>query len=177
MNKINKSEMFELIEKNREMWTDRALAKRYGVSVVAIWKARTGTKSRKPEPKPKAKEYLKPDEITYVKNKKKYPDATHKQIGELSFPDVKRPMEKAMRISGHPMVVAALKDEMEIVGLTTQYRAEKLKEHCDSPEDSTSLKALDMSIKVAGEYAPKEAVNVNLNADITPVDLERFRTR
>ena len=176
--KIDRKEMFELIDKNREMWPDKALAKRYGVTVAAIWKTRTRYKNKKvAKPTEPAKKYLKPDEIEYVKNKKKYPQATHKQIGELSFPNLEYPMQKAQNMARKPMVIAALKDELVEAGLTAEYKATKLKEHCDSTEDATSLKALDMAIKVTGEYAPKEAVNLNLNATISPVDLARFKTR
>jgi len=170
---IDKIEIMGLLQDDPIKWTNSALAERYGVSVVSVWRCRKRIADGK---KPKEK-VLKPDEITYVEQRSIHPTATLKQMGEICFPELSLPAIKAARIDKLPQVQQALKDKLDAVGLTSDYKAEKIKKHCDSDDDNTSLKGLDMAIKVAGDYAPKENLNVNLNADIGVVDLERFKTR
>lgn len=50
----------------------------------------------------------------------------------------------------------AINELMEIFGLTKGYRISKLKSHVDHPDPLVSLKALDLSWKLDGSYAPEK---------------------
>lgn len=47
----------------------------------------------------------------------------------------------------------AIKDLMQVYGLTRGYRIHKLRDHVDSPDPVVSLKALDLSWKLDGSYS------------------------
>ena len=81
-------------------------------------------------------------------------------------------------LMGKEEVQATISALMDAHGLTRSHRIRILKGHVDNKTDPhVSLKALDMSFKLANDYPPQR--NINLNADllISPVDLEKYRNR
>lgn len=64
-----------------------------------------------------------------------------------------------------------LSDLMEI-HLPQGYRIQKLRQHTDHQDPSVSLKALDLSWKLDGSYAPEK--HLNLTANISPVDMSKY---
>ncbi|KAF0218565.1 MAG: hypothetical protein FD174_2865 [Geobacteraceae bacterium] len=74
-----------------------------------------------------------------------------------------------------PHIQEAIQELMERVGLTREKRVRKLGEHVDSKDAGVSLKALDMSFKLADEYPAQKQVSVSVNMDWFPVDLEAYR--
>ena len=52
-------------------------------------------------------------------------------------------------------VQSAIK-EMQACGLTMRYRMNRVKSHVDNRDPNVSLKALDMSFKLDGSYAPEK---------------------
>lgn len=82
--------------------------------------------------------------------------------------------EIARKLMGLPQVQLALEEEMNRAGLTRTYRCAKLAEHVDAADPGVSLKALDMSFRLADEYPAAKTKNVNLNVDTMPVDLSAY---
>ena len=81
-------------------------------------------------------------------------------------------------LKGKPEIQDNITALMDIEGLTRSHKIKTLKGHVDNKADPhVSLKALDMSFKLANDYPPQR--NINLNADfiLSPVDLERYRNR
>ena len=77
-------------------------------------------------------------------------------------------------ISKAPHVRQAIEDLMDYHGLSRSFRVKKVREHVDNPDPNVSLRALDMSWKLDGSYAPKKSVNLLADIDI-PVDLSKYR--
>lgn len=77
----------------------------------------------------------------------------------------------------NPEIQTAIADLMEYHGLTRSYRIQKLKKHIDAHDPNVSLKALDMSWKLDGNYAPEkhQVASINLTYKITDEMRERAR--
>lgn len=74
-----------------------------------------------------------------------------------------------------PEIQESIASLMDANGLTRAYRLKILKKHIDDPIDSNaSLRGLDMSFKLAGEYPPQKSLNLNVDMAIEPVDLSEF---
>lgn len=80
----------------------------------------------------------------------------------------------AKRLMDSPEIQAGIAELMDRHGLTRDYRVGKLKEHCDNPDPGTSLKALDMSFKLADDFPAARSVSVSVLA-VCPVDLSRYQ--
>ncbi len=72
----------------------------------------------------------------------------------------KRLQQKLMKKDDINLTIQQL---MEMSGMTRYYRITKLKQHVDHPDPVVSLKALDLSWKLDGSYAPEKNVNVNID--------------
>lgn len=73
--------------------------------------------------------------------------------------------DSAKQIGKKLMQVDQIKGSIEELcndcGLTRGYRIRKLKQHCDHPDAGLALKALDLSFKVSGDFAP---INLNVTS-------------
>lgn len=76
-----------------------------------------------------------------------------------------------------PHIQEAIKELMERVGLTREKRVRKLAEHVDNRDAGVSLKALDMSFKLADDYPAAKSISISANLDWLPVDLEAYRNK
>lgn len=61
----------------------------------------------------------------------------------------------------------ALRDKFEGVGLDGRLIANRLKTIIESEDEETALKAIDIAIKVTGDYAPTRVDQRNLNANLS----------
>lgn len=72
----------------------------------------------------------------------------------------------------------AISELMEKEGLGRHYRVKKLKTHVEHLDPSISLRALDMSFKLADDYPGEKTRNININADfISPIDLSKWMNK
>jgi hypothetical protein len=74
-----------------------------------------------------------------------------------------------------PEIQQSIIELMDSCGLTRNYRIKKLKQHIDHVDPQASLRALDMSFKLDNSYPPTKSINVNMDVDINPVDLSKFK--
>lgn len=63
-----------------------------------------------------------------------------------------------------PRVHSALRDRFQEAGLTGELIAKRLKTIIETEDAENSLKAIDIAIKVTGDYAPTKQQNLNVNA-------------
>jgi hypothetical protein len=65
---------------------------------------------------------------------------------------------------------------MEQEGMGRHYRVKKLKSHVDNADPSISLRALDMSFKLADDYPANRNMNLNANVEATKtfIDLSMY---
>jgi len=77
-----------------------------------------------------------------------------------------------------PEIQESITALMDVEGLTRRHRIRTLKGHVDNKADPhVSLKALDMALKLANDYPAQKNINLNLNCDISPVDLSKYKRR
>jgi len=74
------------------------------------------------------------------------------------------------QLMNKPEIQTALNELMDYHGLTRSYRVQRLKNHIDHSDPNVSLKGLDMSFKLSGDYAPEkhQIASANININITP---------
>ena len=82
--------------------------------------------------------------------------------------------EISRRLMAAPDVQLALDEEMNRAGLTRKYRVTKLAKHCEADDPAVSLKALDMSFRLADEFPAIKSKTLSVNVDVSPVDLSKF---
>ncbi|MFZ5988086.1 MAG: terminase small subunit [Bacillota bacterium] len=78
-----------------------------------------------------------------------------------------------------PEIKMAINELMEHHCLTRSYRIHKLKQHIDNRDPNVSLKALDLSWKLDGSYAPEKHLNANIgiNANIDIMEYKELEKR
>lgn len=63
---------------------------------------------------------------------------------------------------------------MEEQGLSREHLIRRLRQHVDGADAQTSLRAVDMGLKLHDSYPVQKRANVNLNIDTMPVDLSAY---
>ena len=135
----------------REGKTQKEIAEYFNVSPVAIHK-----RLKRILPKPQSLEKLTPKEQKFVIGVAEGKSRT--QAAMESFDVSSRASAKAMQsvLMQKDDINIAIAELMQIYGLTRGYRINKLKSHIDHIDPGISLKGLDMSFKLGGEYGPEK---------------------
>lgn len=93
-----------------------------------------------------------------------------------SFDVSSRDSAKAIgnRLGKDPEIQEAITAILETEGLTRRYLVRKLKSHVDAFDPTVSIRAVDMGLKLHDSYPAQKRANLNMNADVSPVDLSRW---
>lgn len=156
----------KLLEMHREGKPQKEMAAFFNVSPVAVSKR---LKRLLPQPGTILDKYdLTERERAFVIQKAKGKSNT--QAALESCDATSRESAKAIgsTLANKPEVKQAIDEVMENCGLTRTYRVIKLKNHVDNRDPGISLKALDMSFKLDGSYAPEKHVslsNINIGTE------------
>lgn len=142
--KINDEEMLKMLKEGK---TQREVARHFKVSEPAVSK-----RIRRLLPPPKSFENLTDKEQKFVREI--ISGRTQMQSALNSF-DVNS-LESAKSLGSHlmakPDIQLAVSQIMQQEGLSKRYRVRKLKTHVDAKDPGISLKALDQSWRLDGEY-------------------------
>jgi hypothetical protein len=87
-------------------------------------------------------------------------------------------LDSAKNLGSHLMQSQKIMDviaEMSKQGLTVPYRIGKLKTLIDHIDPNIIHKGLDMSFKLDGSYAPEKSLNLNINLDISPEEIQALQ--
>ena len=79
------------------------------------------------------------------------------------------------QLMDRPEIRKAIDDLMELKGIGREFRVDRLGQCMKHADPSITLKALDMSFKLANEYPAQRNININANIDIAPVDLSKYK--
>ncbi len=159
--KINDSKFAKLVEQGK---SDKEIAKIFGVSHVAVWKRRKKLyPPALPLPMPKSFEVLTPMEKRFVMEKAKNANLSNTEIAMRTTESKSREVAKsvASEIMARPRVQVALNDLLDTY-LPQEDRIKKLSEHVKARDPGISLKALDLSWKLDGSYAPEKRVDITM---------------
>lgn len=78
----------------------------------------------------------------------------------------KRAVRKARQMMRDPRTEDALREKFAEVGLDGRFIANRLRRLIESEDEQAALKAIDIAIKVTGDYAPTKAQNFNANVGV-----------
>lgn len=165
-----------LIKMHRDGTPQKDIAAHFGVSPVAVCKR---LKRILPPPETVLDKFdLTDKEKSFVIEKAKGKSSTQ---AVLSSAYEAGSMESAKQIGTQLMkkeeIRQAIDEVMDNCGLTRTYRVRKLKKHVDNRDPVVSLKALDMSFKLDGSYAPEKHAVAELSLFALAAQLEDKRYR
>lgn len=160
MQKIDTNLLLKMIKEGKNQ---KECAKHFGVSPVAVCK-----KLKRLLPPPKSLENLTEKEKKFAIEVAKGKTATQAALNSFDVSSMNSAKVIGSQLMGKPEIKMAIEELMEYHGLTRSYRIVKLKDHVDHADPNVSLKALDMSFKLDGTYAPEKHQSVSATVQITP---------
>lgn len=161
-----------LLQKHAEGMTGQALAALFGCSGTAISKR---LKRLIPQPLPPELEALTDKQAAFVQRVAAGESATNATWTTHDCTSRASAKELGQKLMNIPAIQDALEVVMDNHGLTRNYRVKKLKQHCESADPSVGLKALNLAFTLADEMPAVKSKNLNLNTEISPVDLSKYR--
>ena len=170
MRKINPELLLQMIS---EKASRRDMAARFGCSEAAISKHLK--RQTAPPPEPLKIDALTPKEKSFV---------VAMASGESQTSAACRAYDVTSRQSGkalghtlmnNPNIREAL-EEIRDREIPLSHLVKRLRQHVDSTDPSTSLRAVDMGLKLHDAYPATRNMNINANADISPrfLDLSMY---
>ena len=160
-----------LTQKIEEGMEQKEIAKLFGVSPAAISKRL----KRLTPPPPSKLDSLTRREQYFCQEvaKGRSQTAAALEAFECGSRDSAKSLGSALAKAPH--IQEAIKELMDKVGLTRERRVIRLAQHVENKDAAVSLKALDMSFKLADEYPAQKSVHVNANLDWLPINLDEYR--
>lgn len=154
-----------LAEKHAAGMTQTALAELFGCSQVAISR-------RLKRMAPSMLDDLTPKRAEFVKNVVggMAPTAACLASHDCSTRDSAKALSR--KLMNDEEIRMSIEELTNKIGLDRPYRLRKLKSHVDHPEAGLSLKALELAMKVGGDFAPIEVQvtsDVNIRALIASI--------
>lgn len=159
-----------LLQKHAEGLSGLQLSELFGCSPAAISKRLKRLAPRQPS----AIDNLTPKQAAVVKRMAAGYSGTEAVSQCYDTTSRASSREIARRLLASPEVQLALEEEMARAGLDRRYRVAKLAEHCDHPDPSVALKALDMSFRLSDEYPAIKSKSMVVLAEACPVDLSQY---
>ena len=158
MRKTNDEEILKMLKEGK---TQRKIAQHFGVSEPAISK-----RVKRLLPPPKSLENLTDKEQKFVLEVAS--GKTQTDAAMVSHDCISRDSAKSMgsHLMAKSDIQLAVSEIMQQEGLTKRYRVRKLKTHVDAKDPGISLKALDQSWRLDGEYKEHYIQEVIIYADL-----------
>lgn len=171
--KIDDNELLRLISTGMEQ---QAIAQHFGVSAAAISKRLKHL--RQMEARPAVLDKLTPKEQRFVIEVASGKSQTQAAIAAFNVGTMDSAKTIGSRLARDPDIQEAITAVMESEGLDRTHLVRRLKTHVDNDRDpNVSLRAVDMGLKLHDAYPASKSMNMNINADVDPVDLSLFRRR
>jgi hypothetical protein len=148
MRKIDDNLLLQMIKQGK---LQKEIAEHFKVSPVAVCK-----RLKRLLPPPKSLENLTEKEKRFALAVAGGKTATQAALNSFEVSSMNSAKVIGSQLMAKPEVKIAVDELMEYHGLTRSYRVNKIKQHVDHADPSVSLKALDMSFKLDGSYAPEK---------------------
>ena len=159
-----------LLKMIREGKSQKECAKHFRVSPVAVCK-----RLKRLLPPPKSLENLTDKERKFAIEVAKGRTATQAALNSFEVSSINSAKVIGSQLMDKPEIKIAIDDLLDYHGLTKSYRVQKIRQHVDHNDPNVSLKALDMSFKLDGTYAPEKHQVVSASIQITPEMRENMR--
>jgi hypothetical protein len=169
MSKINPELLLKMVE---EKASRRDMAARFGCSEAAISKRIARLTAAPTEP-------LKLDALTSKEKGFVVAVASGESQTSAALKAYDVSSRQSAKSLGHTLMSnQGIKEALEEIRdreIPIDHLVKRLRQHVDSKDPSTSLRAVDIGLKLHDAYPAAKNLNINANADISPVDLSRYR--
>lgn len=168
---MDNNQFKDLVEKGKN---DREIAEFFNVSPQAVW-----AKRKRMEKKHKLTKALPPlttkqQEFVEKMTTEKRPKGLEVVKEVYGITDNKQAQMQLQRTMNSPAVREAITTILDRNGITRDMLTKKLKTHINSSKAEISIKAVDMGFKLHDDYPASKNVNLNVNLEWLPVDLNEF---
>lgn len=167
MRKIDDNKLLEMIKQGK---LQKEIAEHFKVSPVAVCK-----RLKRLLPPPKSLEKLTEKERRFALAVAKGSTATQAALNSFEVSSMNSAKVIGSQLMAKPEVKMAIDELMEHHGLTRSYRIQRIKHHVDHADPNVSLKALDMTFKLDGTYAPEKHQVISTTIEITQEMAESMR--
>lgn len=161
--KIDDNRLLEMLKEGK---MQKEIAEHFGCSPVAVCKR---LKRLLPPPESVLDKYgFTEQQKKFILEKAKGKTNTQAVIASYEVSSMQSAKVVGSQLMDKPEIKMALNELMEF-HLPQYYRIRKLRAHVDNQDPVISIKALDLSWKLDGSYAPEKYLNVNID----PVGLSK----
>jgi len=171
MSKINPELLLKMVEKNIPR---PDMAARFGCSEAAISKRLKRLTSAPAEPL--KLDNLTPKEKTFVVAVASGESQTNAALKAYDVSSRQSAKALGHTLMGNQEIKEALA-EIRDREIPIEHLIKRLRQHVDSKDSVTSLRAVDMGLKLHDAYPANKNLNLNANTDFSPVDLSRWGKR
>lgn len=168
MSKINSELLLKMLE---EKASRRDMAAAFGCSEAAISKRLARLKAEPTEPL--KLDTLRPKERTFVVAIASGESQTSAALKAYDVSSRQSAKSLGHTLMGNQGIKEAL-EEIRDREIPTDYLLKRLRHHVDSKDPATSLRAVDMGLKLHDAYPATKNLNLNANVEVHPVDLSRY---
>lgn len=165
--KIDDNKLLEMIRDGKQ---GKECAAFFQVSPAAISK-----KLKRLQPPPKSLEALTLKEQRFCIEVANGRTQTQAAMNSFECGSLQSAKVIGSQLMDKPEIEMAISDLMAEAGLTKRYRLQRLRQHVDSSSADVSLKALDQSWKLSGDYAPEKHMTMNISYPAISRKLEEIR--
>lgn len=170
MKKINETLLLEMADRGDQQ---QDIAKHFGCSNAAI--SKTLKRIRQRRERSAALDTLTPQQQTFVAEVCAGTGQT--QSARLAYDCVNPESAKAIgnKLMKDADIQKAINIIMEEHGLSRGHLIKALRRHVDGDDQQVSLRATVEGLKLHDCYPASRNLNMNVNADVSPVDLSKYR--
>lgn len=152
---IEDNMLLEMLKQGKQQ---KEIAEHFKVSPVAVCK-----RIKRLLPQPKSLDALSEKERKFCLAVSKGHTATQAALQSYEAGSLQSAKVIGSQLMDKPEIKMAIDELLDYHGLTRSYRVQRLKKHVDHVDPNISLKALDMSWKLDGNYAPEKFLTANLH--------------
>ena len=163
----------ELIEMLDEGMSQREIAAHFSVSEPAVSMA--VAKIRQSANRPEVLDRITDKELKFSMEIAGGASQTHAAF--VAYDVTSRDAAKSLgcTLMKNDNIKEAISAILETEGLNKRYLVRRLKQHIDCQDTQASLKAVDMGFKLHDAYPASKTANLNLNTQVSPVDLSKYQ--
>jgi hypothetical protein len=169
MRKIIDSVLLEMSDRGDQQ---NIIARHFGVSGAAVSKRLNCL--RQQAERSSVFDKLTPKEQRFVAEIAAGTSQTAAALAAINVSSISSAKTIGSRLANSPEIKEAIAVIMETEGLSCQHLIQKMKVHVDGVDPTTSLKAIDMGLKLHDAYPAKKSLNINDDFEFMPINPDDY---
>lgn len=169
MSKIIIADLIRMMEEGLQQ---KDIAASFGVSEAAVSKA--VSKVKRNATRPEILDQLTDKELKFASEIAAGASQSH--AASVAFNVSSKDSAKSLgcTLMKSPAIQEAVSEIMNDIGLGKRFLVKRLKDHVIAPDPQASLRAVDMGLKLHDAYPAAKSMTLNLNSDVSPLDLSKY---